>query len=236
MYIGQFGNSLKNMVCGMHLTANSNDFSGNSYDGTDTDISYDAAAGIIGGAGAQFNGVSSKIKLNTYMDSAYISGGSYSFVVLVKYPSSAPATQPIFARGIVAVSGSYYGTGLVLYSNQAQFVRHVGGSTGYTINAPFTFESDKRYLVGVTVNKSTSTATIYIYPLDGGARGIGSGTFAPVSVGYHTSYDQGLHLGANLRNVSNVYSSLSMSEMIIMSTILTNSWFTKRAAYLRGFL
>ncbi len=234
MYIGQFGNSLKNLVYGAHLNANSNDFSGNSYNGTDSNISYDAESGIIGGAGAKFNGSSSKITMYTALNS-YIMEGSYSVAALVRLPDSAPSTQPIFARGIVSVSGSYYGTGLIIYSNEVQFVRNVGNANQYKATAPFEFESSKRYLVGATVNKATSTAYVYVYPLENKARGIGSGVIAPISVATHASYDQGLNIGANLRNTSNQYASFTLNEFLVFGVILTNKWFIDYAAFLRGF-
>lgn len=235
MHIGQFGNSLKNLVCGLHMNADAEDFSANNWDGSASNVSYDAESGIIGGAGALFNGSNSKIRLSANLDT-YIISGSYSVAVLVKLPASAPSTQPIFARGIVGTTGpSYYGTGLIIYADNVQFTRNTGGSTSYTITAPFTFESSKRYLVGVTVNKAGSTATIYIFPLESKARGIGSGTIAPVSVGIHASYDQGLNFGANLRNVSNQYASFSANEFLVFSTILTQKWFIDYAAFLRGF-
>lgn len=235
MYIGQFGNSLKNLVCGLHMNADAEDFSTNNWDGSASDVSYDAESGIIGGAGVLFNGSSSKIALSANLN-AYVLNGSYSVAVLVKLPDSAPATQPIFARGIVSTVGpTYYGTGLIINSNNVQFTRNVGSSSAFIVTAPFEFESSKRYLIGVTVNKGASTATIYIFPLESKARGIGSGSIAPVSVGIHASYDQGLNFGANLRNTSNQYASFSANEFLVFSTILTQKWFIDYAAFLRGF-
>lgn len=234
MYLGQFGNALQHLVCGWHLNANSNDFSGHGYNGVDTDISY-VADGVIGGAGAHFNGSSSKININNAVNSTYISQTSYSLAVLLKLPSSAPTTQPIFGRGLVQYDGSYYGTALVLTSNQVQFTRNIGTSTSYTIYASYAFESSKRYLLGLTVNRPGATAKIYVYPLESKGRAIGTGSFGAVNVSYTYSHDQGLNVGANLRNVSNQYSTLTMNEFLVFDNILPDSWFTEYAALLRGF-
>jgi len=234
MYIGQFGNALQHLVCGWHLTANSNDFSGHAYNGVDTDVSY-IAAGVIGGAGAKFNGSSSKININNAVNSTYISQSSYSVAVLIKLPISAPTTQPIFGRGLVQYSGKFYGTALLVLSNQVQFTRNIGTSSSYIITAPYTFESSKRYLIGLTVDRPAATAKIYVYPLESKSRSIGSGSFAAVNVNYSYSYDQGLNVGANLRGISNQYSTLTMNEFLVFDNILPASWFIEYAALLRGF-
>lgn len=234
MSIGQFSAFYK-LVCGLHLTADANDFSGHGYNGTPSNMTYVGDAGIIGGAGAQFNGSNSKIYMNNAVSTTYITRNSYSMAALVKLPSSAPSTQPIFARGIVLVDGYYYGTGLILYSNQAQFVRNIGASTNYAVSAPYTFESSKKYLIGLTVNKTSTVASIYIYPLESKGRAIGSGMTPNAIVMYSSPYDQGMNIGANLRNTSNKYSSISMNEFLIVDAILPESWFSNYAALLRGF-
>ena len=234
MSIGQFG-AMGGLIAGYHLNANANDFSGNAWHGTGANITYDPATGVLG-PGALFNGSSSKITLPTNLYTP-IANANFSVATIVTLPASAPGTQPIFGRGLVQISGYYYGYVFQLAANSLSYVRNDGGEISYSVSASFAFESSKRYLLGVTYNHtSTGVATIYCIPLfSGKAKGIGSATLSTVNVVISGPNDQGLNIGANLRNTSNQYSSLTFNEFLVFNNILPLKWYVDYAAFVRGF-
>ena len=241
MSIGQFGNSMASLVYGSHLNANSDDFSANNWDGGDVNISYDKPSAIIGSGGALFNGVDSRILLNTNLEN-WICKGSYTVATLISLPAAAPSTQPIWARGVVARYDIddkvyyYHGTGLIVNANDVTFYRNIGMTTQTSFTLPYAFESSKRYLVGVTYSKLTGYCQIFVYPLYAGkARAFGTSDMGKPNVWIWATYDQGLNIGANCRNTGNQYSTCTFNEFLIFSSVKPLSWFVDYAAYLRGF-
>lgn len=234
MSIGKFG-PMGGLKAGYHLNANANDFSGNGYHGTATDITYDPVTGILG-PGALFDGDSSKIVLPSGLWGP-MQDADFSVSVVVKLPASAPGTQPIFGRSLRSDSGDYYGYCFSLFSNSFSYIRNDGNTTQYSVSASFAFESSKRYLIGLTYNHySTGVASIYCIPLfSGKVKGIGSATLSKNNVVVYAPGDQGLCIGANLRNSSNQYGSLTMNEFLVFNKILPLKWYVDYAAFLRGF-
>lgn len=234
MSIGKFG-PMGGLIAGFHLNANANDFSGNGYNGAATDIAYDPATGILG-PGAKFNGSSSKIVLPAGLWTP-MQNANFSMAVVVQLPASAPGTQPIFGRSLIQQSGDYYGYCFTLAANSLTYTRNDGNSTSYSVSASFAFESSKRYLIGLSYNHlSTGVASIFCIPLfPGKIKGIGSATLSKVDVAIYAPGDQGLCIGANLRNTSNQYSSLTMNEFLVFNKNLPLKWYIDYAAYLRGF-
>lgn len=234
MSIGKFG-TMGGLIAGYHLNANANDFSGSGYTGTPTSIEYDAATGILG-PGAKFNGSSSKIVLPSGLWNP-MSNANFSVAALVQLPASVPGTQPIFGRSWVLVDGYYYGYCFYLAANSLAYYRNTGYINTYSVSASFEFESSKRYLIGLTYDHITSgNAYIYCYPLfSGRIRGAGAAYIGRTDVVIHYAHDQGLCMGANLRNVSNQYSSLTINEFLVFNKILPQKWYRDYAAYLRGF-
>ena len=234
MSIGQFG-TMGGLIAAYHLNANANDFSGSAYHGTDTDITYDPVTGILG-PGAKFDGDSSKIVLPAGLWTP-MANATFSIAVVVQLPASAPGTQPIFGRSRVQISGGdQYGYVFALSSNSIYYHRGCGYDTLYQVSATVAFESSKRYLLGLTYNHSTGYGTVYCVPLYAGLK-LSQGT-ADIWMGDATIYapnDQGLCVGANLRNTSNQYSTLTMNEFLVFNRILPLKWYVDYAAYLRGF-
>lgn len=233
MSIGQFG-PMGGLIMGWHLNANSNDFSGNALHGTDANITYDPATGILG-PGALFNGSSSKIVIPAGMWTP-ISDANFSVAVVIKTPASAPGLQPLFGRSYVQVSTNYYGYVFQLDANSLTYIRNDGSTSAKTVTTPFAFESSKRYLVGLVYEHATGTTSIYCIPLFAGkSKGMGTGTLTTVNVAINATYDQGLNLGANLRNTSNQYCSLTMNEFLVFNKLLPMKWYIDYGAFLRGF-
>jgi hypothetical protein len=235
MSIGQFG-TMGGLIAAYHLNANANDFSGSAYHGTDTDITYDPVTGILG-PGAKFDGDSSKIVLPAGLWTP-MANATFSIAVVVQLPASAPGTQPIFGRCNVSLSGPvHYGCSFVLSANSFAYVRNDGNDHAYTVSANFAFESSKRYLIGLTYDHiTTGNAVIYCIPLfPGKVKGMGSATLSKVNVAITAPYDQGLNIGANLRNASNQYSSLTFNEFLVFNKILPLKWYVDYAAFIRGF-
>jgi len=235
MSIGKFG-TMGGLIAGYHLNANSNDFSGSGFHGTDANITYDPVTGVLG-PGALFNGSSSKITLPANLWTP-MSDANFSVATVVQLPASAPGTQPIFGRSQIQISGpEYYGYCFTLSANSFSYTRNDGNDTPYSVSASFAFESSKRYLIGLTYNHtSTGVAVIYCIPLfPGKVRAVGSATLSMVNVGIYAPNDQGLTIGANLRNTSNQYSSLTFNEFLVFNKVLPLKWYVDYAAFLRGF-
>lgn len=233
MSIGQFG-AMGGLILGYHLNANVTDFSGSGYNGTATDISYDPATGILG-PGALFNGSTSKVVLPGGMWTPIVDA-NFSVAVLVRLPASAPGTQPIFGRSQILVSGDYYGYSFVLSSNAVTYTRNDGNDYTKNVTCSFAFESSKAYLIGLTYNHASGAAVVYCIPLEAGkAKGMGSNTLTFNNCVIYAPADQGLTLGANLRNTQNQYSTLTINEFLVFNKILPLKWYIDYAAFLRGF-
>ena len=234
MSIGKFG-TMGGLIAGYHLNDNANDFSGNERNGIPTDIAYDPATGILG-PGAKFNGSSSKIVLPSSLWTP-MSDANFSVAAVVQLPESAPTTQPIFGRSWRSFDGYYYGYCFLLYANSFAYYRNPGFSVSYYVSANFGFESGKRYLVGLTYNHiTTGYGYIYCYPLfKSKIKGVGAAALTKNDVEIYGPGDQGLCVGANLRNVSNQYSSITMNEFLVFNKELPQKWYRDYAAYLRGF-
>lgn len=235
MSIGQFG-TMGGLIAGYHLNANANDFSGHAWHGTATNISYDPATGVLG-PGALFNGSSSKIALPGNLWTP-MQDANFSVATIVTLPASAPGTQPIFGRCHIQISGpEYYGYCFSLAANSIFYIRNDGNDYTRSVSAAFAFESSKRYLIGLTYDHiTTGNASIYCIPLfSGKARAVGTATLSKVDVGISAPYDQGLNIGANLRNTANQYCSLTMNEFLVFNKILPLKWYVDYAAFVRGF-
>lgn len=240
MSLGQLGPGMGDLVFGSHFNANANDFSGNGYHGTSAYVSYDAPSGILG-PGAKMNGSSSRIISSSL--SGWILDSSYSVAVLVALPASAPTTQPIFGRCWCSVydedwgATRHYGTALMIYADNLRFQRNDGNTTQRYFSIPFAFESSKRYLIGLTYSKlSPGIACLYVIPLfPGKARGYGTSVLTNLNVATEYYHEQGLNIGANLRNSSNQYGTATFNEFLLFNTVKPMSWFMNYAALLRGF-
>lgn len=234
MSIGQFGR-MGGLIAGYHLNANANDFCANAWNGTPTNVTFDPATGILG-PGALFNGSSSKIVLPANLWT-HMQDANFSIAVVVQLPASAPGTQPIFGRSLVQDSGIYYGYCFTLGANSLTYTRNDGNDYTKSVNVNFAFESSKRYLIGLTYDHlSTGYSTIHCIPLfPGKVRASGTAALSKFDVVIRASNDQGLCIGANLRNTSNQYCSLTMNEFLVFEKILPLKWYVDYAAYLRGF-
>jgi len=234
MSIGQFG-IMGGLVAAYHLNADANDFSGNARHGTGTDINYDPVTGILG-PGAKFNGSSSKVTLPAALWTL-AANAELSIAVVIQLPASSPGIQPILARGQVQESGDYYGFCLGVNANSIYYQRGCGYSTLYSMSATMAFESSKRYLIGLTyAHTTTGYATLYCIPLFAGTKmSQGTADMWKGDVSISAPYDQGLNLGANLRNTANQYCGLTMNEFLLFNKILPMKWYVDYAAYLRGF-
>lgn len=234
MSIGKFG-PMGGLIAGYHLNADANDFSGSGFHGTGVNITYDPVTGVLG-PGALFNGSSSKITLPANLWTP-MADANFSVAVVVQLPASAPGTQPIFGRCNVNTGGSYYGYCFLLSSNSISYGRNDGNETPYSVSASFGFESSKRYLIGLTYDHiTTGNASVYCIPLcSNKVRAVGTATLSKINVAIYAPNDQGLNIGANLRNISNQYSSLTMNEFLVFNKILPLKWYVDYAAFLRGF-
>jgi hypothetical protein len=238
--LGQKG-AMANLAFGYHLNANSEDFAGGlDQDGSDTDITYDAAKGILGPS-ASFNGISSKISLGSGDLNTPISNGSYSVVCLFKAVAGF-TTMVILSRGYVQVSGPlYYGMDIALTANGGMtHYRGIGSSSNnVSSSGNFTFDADTIYLLGVTYNHSSGANVFYIYPIRPGGKSLviaGATSLINLDVSYHVMYDNGFHLGARLRGISPVYGKGILGEVLIFNDVRNTSWFMMYAQQLRGLL
>lgn len=230
--------AMTNLAFGYHLNANSEDFAGGlDQDGTDTDISYAAATGILGPA-AVFNGTSSKIALGNSDLNTPLVNGSFTFSCLLK-PITGFVSLPILSRGS-ASTAQYYGVEVCTITTTGLWLsRHIGTSTPYnSVSGAYTFNIGTLYLLGVTYNKTNGACRFYIYPIrPGGPSLVTSGaTQSTSNAVFHASYDQGYHLGARLRNYSPNYGKGILSEVLIFADIKNDAWFSMYAAQLRGLL
>ena len=233
--------AMANLAFGYHLNANSLDFAGGLVqDGADSNITYDAAQGILGPS-ASFNGSSSKIALGTGDFNTPVTNGSFSIVCLFRVPASF-SIFPIISRGLVQVSGPYYyGMDIAINATTGiSFSRWIGsGSAFISASGNYTFNEGTIYLIGVTYDKSSGANIFYIYPIrPGGASLIAAGATQSktVNVAFHASYDQGYNFGARLRNTSPVWGKGFLGEVLVFNDIRTAAWFRSYALQLRGLL
>lgn len=144
------------------LNGNSNDASGNGYNGTDTAITYSQANGRLG-QGAGFNGSSSKI---TLPDSLAFSG-AYSVCFMLKM--NATGTYSIYDRGginsgiIIKVGTSSQQFSVITTTPLAQYnilpTKTLTINKWYHIAAVFFNPGMKLYIDAVEVGSNNSTGT-----------------------------------------------------------------------------
>ena len=220
------------LLAGYHLNANSNDFSGSGYNGTDANITY--ALGSIGGNGASFNGSSSKIALSSSLDTP-LKTGSFTQVMIVKVPSSWTYIFGV-CRGRVT-SGSNYGIYFAIESAGITVQRCEGNATSYTKTLATTISNNKKYFIVWTYDKSSGATKIYCGCLESSGVFVSdSATFGTGNVSYHASYDVGYNIGANLRNVSDKYGWGVINEYLIFSDVKNDQWVRNYYTLLRGGL
>ena len=240
MTLGQKG-AMANLAFGYHLNANSNDFAGGLVqDGVDTNITYDAANGILGPA-ASFNGSSSKIYLGSSDITTPVTNGSFSIICLFRVPASF-SVFPIISRGLVQASGStFYGMDISINASTGiAFSRWIGNTTVYnSTSGNYTFNSGTTYLIAITYNRTTGANVFYIYPLrPGGASLIANGATQSklIDIAFHASYDEGYHFGARLRAISPIWGKGFLGEVLIFDDIRTANWIRSYALQLKGML
>jgi hypothetical protein len=232
--------AMANLAFGYHLNANSNDFAGGLVqNGTDYNITYDAANGILGPA-ASFNGTTSRILLGSGDLNTPMTNGTWT-VVCVFRPVTGWSSFPIISRGLVSTAGpTYYGIDLGITPTGGMSIsRNIGSSTNFSaVSGNYTFVDNQLYLLGCSYNKTNGAVVFYIYKIrSGGLSLIATGTVSQtVSVAFHSSYDQGYNLGARLRNVSNLYGKGILGEVLIFSDVRTAAWFRSYALQLKGML
>jgi hypothetical protein len=233
--LGQKG-AMANLAFGYHLNANSEDFSGAGVDGTDYNMSYAAASGILGPA-ALFNGTTSRIYMGITEYYYLLQKLTFSICALVR-PAVGFGNFPIVSRGLVSDDGDYYGCDFGFSTTGISFSRNQGTSTNYTRTASFTFNELTTYLIGMTYNQSNGAVVFYIFPLQpAGASLIVAASAVGTGTCYTTAaYDQYWNLGARLRNVSNQYCKGNINEVLIFNDVRTTKWFMTYAAQLRGLL
>lgn len=218
-----------NLVLGLHLNANSNDYSGNGYNGTDSNIVY-TSNGVIGGMGASFNGTSSKIALSSSLDTPLKTANFtqiFSFIM--------PDSGSVFGicRGRVQTT-NHYGIIIQINSTTLSVGRMEGTSTSYSHDFTYTFTSGKKYIVIWTYNKSNGASVLYVCNITDKTFSKSTATLGTGNVSYHASYDEGYNLGANLRNISNQYGKGIFNEYIVFSDIKTENWIRKYFMLVRG--
>jgi len=229
MSIGQLW-AQTNLRMGLHLNANSNDYSGNALNGTDANITY--INGVIGGNGASFNGSTSKIALSSSLDTPLKTA---SFTVLFTIKTGSTLAFYGINRGIVLNSYSnYYGIGLVGGATSLVATRNEGTATSRTHTFTTTISASTKYLVVWTYNKSSGASVLYLGNIATGTLLSSSGTLGTGIVAFDASYDVGYHLNANLRNVGDGYGNGIVNETIVFSDIKTAAWIAKYLSLLRG--
>jgi len=241
MSLGQLGPGMGDLVFGSHFNSNVDDFSGHGYNATGIYTSYDAPSGILG-PGVKMNGSNSRIYCPNSVASV-IRDSSYTVAVLVSLPAAAPSTQPIFGQCWCSVydedwgATRHYGTALMIYATSLYFQRNDGNTTQRYFSIPFEFESSKKYLIGLTVSEaSPGIACLYVIPLfPGKAKGYGTSVIGNINVLVDAFHDQGLNIGANVRNASNQFGTHTLNEFLLFNTVKPMSWFMEYAALLRGF-
>lgn len=239
MTLGQKA-AMANLAFGYHLNANSLDFAGGLVqNGADSNITYDAAHGILGPS-ASFNGSSSKIALGNGDFNTPVTNGSFSIVCLFRVPASF-SIFPIISRGFVQVNSQYYGMDIAINATTGiSFSRWIGASSVFnSASGNYTFNEGTIYLIGVTYDKSSGANIFYIYPIrPGGASLIAAGATQSknVNVAFYASNDQGYNFGARLRNTSPVWGKGFLGEVLVFNDIRTAAWFRSYALQLRGLL
>ena len=232
MYLGQFF-AQQNLKGGYHLNANSNDFSGNGYNGTDANISY-SINGIIGGMGASFNGSTSKISLSSSLDTP-LKTGSFTQIFTMLIPSSWTNKAFGICRGFVTYTVNY-GIGVFITNTGITLNRWEGTSTNYNVSLSTTMSSGKKYIVCITYDKTSGTSIIYLFNLNDKTLLKTLNTLGTGNVAFHASYDQGYNIGANLRNISNEYGHQIINEYIIFDEVKSETWLRRYIDILKGCL
>lgn len=227
MSVGQLW-AQTNLRMGLHLNANSNDYSGNALNGTDTNITY--ANGVLGGNGASYNGSSSKIALSSSLDTPLKTA---SFTVLFTIKTGSTLAFYGINRGVV-LSTNYNGIGLTGGATSLVATRNEGDATNRTHTFTTTISASTKYLVAWTYNKSSGASVLYLGNMATGTLLSSSGTLGTGNVAFDGSYDVGYHLNANLRNVSDRYGNGIVNEAIVFSDIKTAAWIARYLSLLRG--
>lgn len=228
MSIGQLW-AQTNLRMGLHLNANSNDYSGNALHGTDANITY--INGVIGGNGASFNGSTSKIALPSSLDTP-LKTASFSLLFVIK--TGATATFCGINRGLVSAVDKYYGISLNGGATSLVASRNEGDGSSRTHPFTTTVSTNTKYLVAWTYNKSSGASVIYLGNLATGVLLSSKNTLGTGDVAFNASYDVGYNLNANLRNVSDGYGYGTINEVIVFSDIKTASWIARYLSLLRG--
>jgi len=223
MSIGQLW-AQTNLRMGLHLNANSNDYSGNALNGTDANITY--INGVIGGNGASFNGSTSKIALSSSLDTP-LKTASFSLLFVIK--TGATATFYGINRGL-AYAVKYYGIGLTGGATSLVAIRNEGDGSNRTHTFTTTVSTNTKYLVVWTYNKTNGASVLYLGDLATGALRTSSGTLGTGDVAFNASYDAGYNLNANLSE----YGYGIMNEAIVFSDIKTAAWVARYLSLLRG--
>ena len=227
MSIGQLW-AQTNLRMGLHLNANSNDYSGNALNGTDTNIAY--SNGVIGGNGASYNGSSSKIALSSSLDTPLKTA---SFTMLFVIKTGATVSFYGINRGIVLAT-EYYGIGLTGEGTSLTATRNQGDATSRVHTFSTTIATNTKYLVAWTYNKSSGASVIYLGNLATGVLLSSNKTLGTGNVAFNASYDDGYNLNAKLVGIADGYGYGTINEAIVFSDIKTASWIARYLSLLRG--
>jgi len=207
------------------LNGNSNDASGNSNNGTDTSIVYSQSNGVLNG-GADFNGSSGRITLNSTISSLFNSKNEWTVSLL--FNMDAVGNSLFFS--ITSSSSSFLLRNCIIYlsgnsPNDAIIVRRYNGTDGSLVVSPYIFYTGKWYNVIVTYINDT----ISIYNNGAITSGVGTDTRTASSGGYAA-------IGAfyQSNSLSNYFNG-KMDNLIIDNTAWSPAQVKNEYSRIKGF-
>lgn len=206
------------------LNGNSNDASGNGYNGTDTGIAYGLAHGRFGQGASFVQASSSNIALPSSIDTP-LANGSFTFGGWFNQQVNSPV---VLSRGVVYAGSNYYGLSITLSGSSVIFVRNINTTTAYQLTLSCTVPASVFFFLVLTFDKSNGDTKAYV----NGTLGA-SGTMSSYAsnVAYHASFDTGWHLGALMRNLSDAFYTHKEDEVflenVIWSPTMVQKYYTR---------
>jgi uncharacterized protein (TIGR02145 family) len=213
--------ALDNVTGGTDLSGNGKTGTAQPVPDADNPLVIGGAVGYSGVAGkaTTFDGIDDYVSVPNTLDIP-LKTGSFTIGAWVKSSNSFTSGIYILTRGIVYTGGNEYGFNFYLGSSSLSLTRHEGGISRIVSKSASPSLTGWNY-VSVSYNKTNGNTELF---LNGSS--LGTGTLGTADVAFHPSWDAGYSLGANRRNISDSYSSASISDVSIYYRILSQAEIT----------
>lgn len=207
------------------FNGNSNDASGNGYNGSDANITYSQNNGVLT-QGAGFNGSSSKITMPSGFYSIFNGTNSYTVSALIYVTSLASQKCVLHCSVAGNVAAKYTSCNIFIYTNGNVILARGDGSLELWTGKSAGIQTNKWYLI--TVIRDAGNNKNYFY-VDGRYLGSSNDTLTAVTAGKG-------QIGVWIESGSNYYWFTSgMDEMKIDNTVLPHSSVKNEYSRIKGF-